>query len=170
MSVYGRTNTGGTGEIAMVAFNDALESATQMYDFDAGEWIPYTGGNPTSVDTALTESFVQYKQTLVAPATGKIVFLIVGTGGPSAISYFDDFSLTKGAGTTTAVFADGLQTKVVSGALSNTPTEAEFTALLGAPDEKNGLVVFVKDTANSKRYFVVTDGTEWYYSLATQAL
>ena len=61
--------------------------------------------------------------------------------------------------------------KSVVGVTSNPPTDAELDSLLGTPASYNrDTIVFIKDTTNSRYWFVYGDTVNWFTSQANLAI
>lgn len=71
------------------------------------------------------------------------------------------------------IVADSIIFNYLTGALTDgAPTLAEINAVLGAPSTKTaGFTARIKDTNGSGLiYYLVTDGTNWYWIASTLAL
>ncbi len=56
-------------------------------------------------------------------------------------------------------------------ALSDPPTNAELSTLLGAPYLMDNVFYVVNDTANDKMYYVISNGgSNYFYTVMTKAL
>jgi len=98
--------------------------------------------------------------------------IIVNSGNPtfSGLTYSSDYS----ANYTNRSLVDKsyVDSYYISGFTDDIPTNAEIVAVLGTASSKGaGFKATLKDnTGTSLTYFVVSDGTDWYYYTGTKAV